>query len=161
MAVTNNSSSADFYLEALGVLQREMANEEDDIGRINALRREIDALNDRMADAAFADIRNRTDNLRQLIAQLQNVTQTAAGGATANDWVKKVNGIIGVAQNVLDATGLGAAIGGGTRGLRAVSAVRGKSVPKFKAGKALRSAGKPKAGSKPKAAKKSKGRRKP
>jgi hypothetical protein len=104
--LNGKSTSVEFYNTAIVAMLTQIG-ESMDIAEVDRLRDEVHRLTNRMADAAFNDVANRTFYLKSLVADLQRITSGAPGPAVA-PWITKLNGVVTVAQGVVNAaTGVG------------------------------------------------------
>lgn len=88
----NDTQTVGFYTAAISELFIAMGSSDDE-SEIDNIQAEIDRLSTRMRQRAFADIANRTANLRALLADLQRITQDLSG-PTFGDHVNTLLGIV-------------------------------------------------------------------
>lgn len=96
MDLTKDSSSVEFYREAVNVLIVQMGVERDE-DKIDQLHGQVLRLTSRMADAAFTDIVRRTAMLALLVEDLKRITAGAKAGNGAGKWIDQLAGIIKLA----------------------------------------------------------------
>ena len=101
--LTKKSPAVDFYREAIDQLMIQMAGEFDE-DKIDMLHGNIIRLTNQMADAAFNEIVNRTENLLKLQVNLQRIIEKA-GGPTVGQWVSKLKDISDLIDKIKEEDG--------------------------------------------------------
>ncbi len=100
--LTEKSTTAEFYAEAINVLLLRMGKSKD-AEEIEELRKDASKLTCRMAEAEFSKVGERTKYLKALMTDLSRVTAAAGSGKKTAAWVDELNGYVMLAGKVVGA----------------------------------------------------------